>query len=746
MKRALYLISSLLFVLLRLISASESIDGIMDGNRSNKVTLQQDISLDSDEIILEPEDRQLVVDVVFFLTSRKIENIQNGVRLLKYVNDYDLFFENIQYNIEGERLIPLCAIASEARLEVFQWFIQYLKTYFKDLLESFYKEYQITSCDIDFVNVPVDLIRLKMIHHYRNQLFNLMLENNDPNGWNYYVQHKIAMYQGLMDKIKKEMISTSLPEDVARAVYQILFSNVIRIEEFEYEASREEEFERLSKFSFEFDLSDSGTESFKTANENGDNEDSANESESGAESEENVQEIVSEFVNRIRDAAINSTYELISEESSEAKVPARVSNETYDEVVSLSPSDNEDEETVQSEQTEDESIYRIQHNNTPITLSISGSDDESITVSVQDSEYSEIEDGVSVDAFDNEVAIPGITETNEHNGNSNETDPLVEGLITEPLLMDVTEDVQVETQEHNALSTVADTSDIMEEDNAYDERPAENHNSDTMEIEIQAGEGEERANIEVDTLVNPHTAGDVPSETELQPDHLSETNSVAPVTYINESTQVDPVNNALIELIQDRGIVEIRNDPEERDSGSEVEERKSESSIDDDSESVFMTLADLFTLSHVPDTNEVKDTDTDDSSSFRSSDCSTESSLYDEKGTIRALKRAEKRRNRKIVRPTARKDSSDSENGSDSSSNSESSSSSITSTNSTDPNTVVIAPVVTSQQSLKHTATNSSFNVRNTVIVVVAVILIASVIGLGWMMYQRIDLEEEEKQ
>ena len=106
-----------------------------------------------------------------------------------------------------------------------------------------------------------------MIHYCRIQLFNLLLEF--PNEWNYYVEHKIAMYQGLMDKFK---VAPSFPEDVVRAIYQTIFRNMKRIEGFEYGEGweKEEEFERLSRFTFEgdfdFSFSDSGTESFKTAN------------------------------------------------------------------------------------------------------------------------------------------------------------------------------------------------------------------------------------------------------------------------------------------------------------------------------------------------------------------------------------------------------------------------------------------------------------------------------------------------
>ena len=799
---ALYLIS-LVFVGLRLINASESIEGI-DTTRmvsTESLKKQQDYDISVDTIICESADRQLVVNVVFDLISDNIEDIKKGVRNIRNVSDYDLFFAIIKYNINWERasMIPFCTVVAEAHKEVYDWFVKCFKSYITSSFQSFCEEYQISSGYFDLDNDPVDLIRLKMIHYCRLQLYNILLEYSNPDEWNYYIKHKIAMYQGLMDKAKNEEAAASYPEDLARAVYQLLFNSIKRIEEFEYEASREkeEEFERLSMivFAVNASVSDNEIESFKTAIENGDNEDSASEFESDTQPRETVQEIVSEFVNRIRNAAIDSIYELISEESSEAQVPLHVFNEAYDEAVSLSDSVNEDEnesehqteESVQSKQTEDESVYRIQHNNTPTSLTINGSDDESITISVQDSEYSDIEDGASVDAFDNLVVIPGVTESND---NTNENDPLVEDrnesvtdeadnvdwantlsnaeiATTEPTAvnnMDVTEDVQVETQEQNNEAVPVDTIVSMEEDNAHDEESA-----DSMEIESQASEGEERieANIVIDNPVNHHTT--VPSDNVLQSDDHSENDSVAPsVTYnLIENDQVDhPVNNSLIELIQERGIVEIRNDPEERDSDSEVEERKSESFSDEEVELVedsnrsdhsdIMNLHEFFTLSKVPEKNEVNDADSDDSSSdsSRSSDSSSESSskssLYDEKGTMRALRRAEKCKNivTVIVRPLVRKDSSsDSESSSDSDSNSssssESSTSSITSTSSIDP---INVPVVMSQQSVKPTSTTSSFNIRNIVIVVVAAVLIASVIGLGWMMYQRIDLEEEEKQ
>ena len=760
---ALYLIS-LVFVGLRLLNASESIEGIEYTRIVGTKSLEQQQEQDhlNNIIISESADRMLVVDVVFDLISDNIEKIPNGVRNIRIVRDYDLFFEIIQYSIDGEKatMLPFCRVVNEAHEDVYNWFIPYIKSRLISSYESFCEEYQITSVAIDFHNDPFDLIRLKMIHYCRIQLFNLLLEF--PNEWNYYVEHKIAMYQGLMDKFKA---AASFPEDVVHAIYQaiILFRNMKRIEEFEYEASREreEEFERLSKFTFEGDFifSDSGSESFKTAND-GDNGD--NENESDTQPRETIQEIVSEFVNRIRDAAINSTYELTSEGSSElgeSKVPApRVSNESYDEVVSLSPSDNEDDQPIEqteqsSEETEDDGIYIIHHNNSPIILSISGSDDDSITISVQDSEYSEIEDGVSVDAFGNLVVNHGVTETTD---NLDESDPLVEDrnesvsrntetdeadnvnwtetlsiaeiVITEPLLMDVTEDAQVEIQEHNNVAVPVDTIVSMEEDDAHVEEPA-----DTMEVESQDNEGEERieANIVGDSL-----------------DDHSENDSVAPsVTYnLIENDQVDhPVNNSLIELIQERGIVEMRNDQEERDSGSgsevEVEEEKSESSsdeevelVEDSNRSERVTIADLFTSEKNLDIN----TESDDSSSNSSS----KSSLYDEKGTMRALRRAEKCKNSvtKIVRPAVRKDSSSDSESDSSRESSSSSSSSITTTS------LINVPVVTSQLSLKPTSTSSSFNIRNILIVVVTAILIATVIGLGWMMYKRIDLEEEENQ
>ena len=199
------------------------------------------------------------------------------------------------------------------------------------------KNIKITSVAIDFHNDPFDLIRLKMIHYCRIQLFNLLFEF--PNEWNYYVEHKIAMYQGLMDKFKA---AASFPEDVVHAIYQtiILFRNMKRIEEFEYEASRERRgiwtVVKIHFWGVILSLVTVVLESFKTAN---DSDNSDNENKSDTQPRETIQEIVSEFVNRIRTLPliVLMSLQVGKQWTGWVKVPApRVSNESYDEVVSLS--------------------------------------------------------------------------------------------------------------------------------------------------------------------------------------------------------------------------------------------------------------------------------------------------------------------------------------------------------------------------------------------------------------------------
>ena len=145
-----------------------------------------------------PIGSYLSIELVQKLIDGDFVNRISGLSNLIAFNDKDLLYEFVIYERDGRvfRIIPFCTVLMEAPVKaVRNNFIAYLEAHQQSILGSFQRAYDLGSCDIDPENDSLNLMREKLVHYSRFKLHEFLADNYDINAWNDAHARLIAIYQ-----------------------------------------------------------------------------------------------------------------------------------------------------------------------------------------------------------------------------------------------------------------------------------------------------------------------------------------------------------------------------------------------------------------------------------------------------------------------------------------------------------------------------------------------------------------------